>query len=89
MRELTMLLLIGAGCGTSHRKVGVAQCDALIERATACAERVGDDFDKALDVWIPQWRKDAKLGEAKRAEIAATCEDMYANLRRNHARCEW
>jgi hypothetical protein len=88
-------VLAVTGCGKKDRKVGITQCDALIERIQACSKKVGgeiaDGFDKAVDVWVDQWKEAAEQGETKRAELGATCDGMRDELKRDTrlAQCEW
>jgi len=79
------------GCGKPD-KIGVAECDAYLEKAAACAAKVGgvtgDSLAKMRAMMADAWKQSAE-DSAQRDMLPKTCDAAIADAKKQVPQCEW
>jgi glutamine synthetase len=92
MAWLKWLVLVAlVACGKPD-KIGVAECDAYLDKAAACATQVGgatgDSLAKMRAMMADAWKQSA-ADSAQRDMLPKTCEAAIADAKKQVPQCEW
>lgn len=83
--------LLAACCGKSD-SIGVAECDAYVQRLNQCADKVGGPSGDALRRFskrmVTDWKDSAGKPEQKEM-LAKTCSEAIADAKKANPMCDW
>ena len=90
---LSFALALAAGCGKKGgSKVGVAECDAYLDKIAACADKVGGQTGASLKrthkMFGDVWRDNAKDASMK-DQLPQTCAAAIADAKKQFTQCAW
>lgn len=82
----------GGGGGGGGDGLGVPECDAYLEKMTACAKKTdantGKQLEKMRDMMAGSWKTDVKDPELKK-EMPKTCTSAIAEMKKQFPNCDW
>jgi hypothetical protein len=84
------VLALGA-CGKSD-SIGVAECDAYIQKLNKCADKVGGNQGESLKrfskMMLDSW-KDSSTKPEQKDMLAKTCAQAIEDSKKQNPQCEW
>jgi hypothetical protein len=91
--KLQWLVVVAlVACGGKSDKIGVAECDAYLDKAAACASQVGgatgDSLAKMCAMMADAWKQSA-ADSAQRDMLPKTCDAAIADAKKQVPQCEW
>ena len=94
MRKVLLMSALAAmiaGCGGGKKKLGIASCDTYLEKARACADKIGGDPGKGLksqtDMLEDDWTKQKDTN--KPADMESACKMALDQAAQAYAQCDW
>ncbi len=85
------MLLLG-GCGGKSDGIGVAECDAYVQKLSQCADKIGGINGDALRRFskrmVADWKDSASKPDEK-AMLAKTCSEAIADSKKQNPQCDW
>jgi len=83
-------LVVGA-CGKSD-SIGVAECDAYVQKLEKCADKIGGNEGESLKrfskMMLESWKGSAGKPEEKDM-LAKTCAQAIEDSKKKNPQCEW
>lgn len=92
----SIALALAAGCGKGGGggggKLGVAECDAYLDKMAACAAKkggkTGEQLTKMRDMMANAWRDSAKNADQK-GQLPGVCTSAIEDMKKQVADCDW
>jgi hypothetical protein len=85
------VLLLGA-CGGKSDSIGVAECDAYVQKLNQCADKIGGDKGESLKRFskrmVEAW-KDSASKPAEKDMLAKTCSEAITDSKKSTPQCDW
>lgn len=82
----------GGGNGAGGDKLGVAECDAYLDKMAACATKqggqTGEQLTKMRNMMAGAW-KDSVKDAAQKAEMPKACTTAIADMKKQFPTCDW
>lgn len=93
---LVVLVLSLAACGKKNNgggdKLGIAECDAYLQKMETCAKKVGgktgEQLTKMRGMMADAWRKDAGNKDV-RDSMPSVCSSAIEDMKKQVPSCEW
>jgi hypothetical protein len=82
-KKVTFALALLLSCARGPEPIGVAECDAFLTKASACAS-----VERAQKLLAASW-KDSARDPSMRPQLVKTCVQALADVRRVHPECSW
>lgn len=82
----------GGSSGGGGDKLGVPECEAYLDKMTACAGKsdkaTGEQLTKMRDMMANAWKDSVKDPEQKK-EMPKMCTTAIADMKKQVPNCEW
>lgn len=89
---VTLVLASLAACGKGDSKLGVAECDAYLDKMAACAKKLGgaegQQLTRMRDMMSRAWHEEVK-NEEMRASMPSVCTTAIADMKKQVPSCDW
>jgi len=92
MTRSAIALALLAGACSKPTKLGVAECDAYLDKVAACAAKVGGATGQSLTkmraMMADAWAQSA-ADSAHSATLPKTCDAALADAKKQVPQCDW
>jgi len=87
-----LVALMLSACGSKSDSIGVAECDAYVQKLNQCADKIGGDNGAALKRFskrmLDDWKGSASKPDEK-SMLAKTCSQAIEDSKKQNPQCDW
>jgi hypothetical protein len=89
---VAVVVLSLVGCGGKSDSIGVAECDAYIQKLNQCAGKIGgvegESLKRFSKMMLDSW-KDSGSKPSEKDMLQKTCSQAIEDSKKKNPQCDW